>query len=252
MVLPDTQCKADIPMEHLEAAGNYIIERKPSVIVHLGDHWDMPSLSSYEKRGSKYFEGKKYLTDIDAGLEGMERLLKPINKYNSQRKRNKKSLYKPRMLFIPGNHEDRVLRATNSDPRLEGVITQDHFKLYEMGWEVPKYLQPVDVDGVKYAHHFYNPMTGRPYGGKAHTKLQNVGFSFTMGHVQGKDIAEKHLSDGRTLRGLVVGSFYQHDEDYKGPQGNHHWRGCIYKHEVNDGDYCMMELSMDYLLREWL
>jgi hypothetical protein len=48
-------------------------------------------------------------------------------------------------------------------------------------------------------------------------------------------------------RGLIVGSYYQHDEDYKGPQGNHHWRGIIVKHEVRDGNYDMMEVSMDFL-----
>lgn len=251
-VVPDTQCKEGVLLNHLEAAGNYIVDKQPNTIIHLGDHWDMPSLSSYEKRGSKYFEGKQYLKDIEAGLQGMETLLKPINEYNAMRKKNKKKAYTPRMIFIPGNHEDRVTRATKDDPRLEGVITRDHFKLQEFGWEVPTYLQPVDVDGVKYAHYFYNPMTGKPYGGRAYTRLQNIGFSFTMGHVQGKDIAEKHLADGRTLRGLVVGSFYQHDEEYKGPQANSHWRGCIYKHEVQAGNYCLMELSMDYLLREWL
>jgi hypothetical protein len=54
------------------------------------------------------------------------------------------------------------------------------------------------------------------------------------------------------MRGLIVGSFYQHDEEYKGYQGNNHWRGCIMKHEVKDGNYCLLELSLNYLLRGWL
>jgi hypothetical protein len=46
---------------------------------------------------------------------------------------------------------------------------------------------------------------------------------------------------------LVAGSFYQHDEDYKGPQGNDHWRGIVVLNEVEDGDYNIMPLGMKYL-----
>lgn len=250
-VIPDTQCKEDTSIDHLTAAGNYIVDKQPQTIIHMGDHWDMPSLSSYEKRGSKYFEGKEYLKDIEAGKRGMRALLKPIEDHNKRQKSNKKRLYTPRMVFLLGNHEQRISRAVNDDPRLSGVLDYKHFELAKDGWEVHNFLHPVKIDGITYSHYFYNPMTGKPYGGKAHTRLQNIGFSFTMGHQQGKDVAEKHLANGQTIRGLIAGSYYQHDEEYKGPQGNNHWRGCIYKHEVKDGNYDLMELSIDYLLREW-
>ena len=45
LVIPDTQCKPGHSFEHLEWAGQYAVKTKPDVIVHLGDHWDMPSLS---------------------------------------------------------------------------------------------------------------------------------------------------------------------------------------------------------------
>lgn len=251
-VIPDTQCKDGVKMNHLEAAGNYIVDHQPDTIIHLADHWDMPSLSSYEKKGSKYFEGKSYQRDIEAGLEGMELLLGPLSRYNEKRKRLKMRQYRPRMIFTTGNHEDRVSRAISEDPRLDGALSLDHMQLRKFGWEAYPFLQPVAVDGVHYAHYFYNPNTGRPWGGVVSTRLKNIGFSFTMGHQQGKDLAERHLSNGKTIRGTVVGSFYQHDEEYKGYQGNNHWRGCIMKHEVANGNYCLMELSLDYLLKEWL
>lgn len=250
-IIPDTQCKPGNNFDHLRAAGNYILAKKPEVIIHLGDHWDMASLSEYDK-GKKSFEGRRYKADIEAGHQGMRELLGPISKYNASRKRNKKAQYVPRLVFLLGNHEQRIARAIDKDLILEGTIGYHDFKLEDYGWEVHDFLETVEIDGVYYSHYFYNPMTGKPYGGKASTRLNNIGFSFTMGHQQGKDIAEKHLANGKTLRGLVVGSFYQHDEDYKGPQGNHHFRGCIMKHEVKDGDYCLMELSLDYLMKEWL
>lgn len=250
LVIPDTQVKEGVATDHLTALGNYTVDKKPDVIIHLGDHFDMPSLSSYD-RGTKKAEGKTYQQDIDAGIRGMKAFLAPINDYNAKRRKNKEKQYKPRMVFCIGNHEQRIERHVNANPELFGKCSYEDFKLKEMGWEVYDFLEMVEIDGITYSHYFANPNTGRPWGGMARTKLNNIGFSFTMGHQQGKDLAEKHLANGQALRACVVGSFYQHDEEYKGYQGNHHFRGCIYKHEVANGDYGIMELSMEYLLRRW-
>lgn len=250
-IIPDTQVKPGVPLDHLTAAGNYIVDKQPEVIVHLGDHWDMHSLSSYDK-GTKRAEGARYHQDIEAGLLGMEALLSPIWRYNALRAKQKLKQYRPRMVYLPGNHEERILRHINANPELAGKLSFEDLQLRSFGWEVYDFLEPVVIDGVTYAHYFYNPNTGHPYGGKAPTKLANIGFTFTMGHQQGLDIAMKHLNNGQTIRGLVAGSFYQHDEEYRGPQANIHWNGCIMKHEVHDGNYCLMELSLEYLKRRWL
>ena len=39
LILPDTQTKVGVDIDHLVAAGNYAAERRPDVIVHLGDHY---------------------------------------------------------------------------------------------------------------------------------------------------------------------------------------------------------------------
>jgi hypothetical protein len=250
--MPDTQVRPGVPTNHLIAAANYIIDKKPDVIIHGGDHWDFPSLSSYEKKGSAFFEDASLAEDIQAGNDAMELFDGVLAAHNDRQRRYKKRIYTPRKVFLMGNHENRMQRLIDSDPVLyRGVIGYHQLSLD--GWEVIPFLEMEKIDGVQYSHYFYNPNTGRPYGGVMSTRIKNVGFSFTMGHQQGKDMAERRLADGTTVRGLVAGSFYQHDEDYRGPQGNvAHWRGCIYKTEVADGDYCMMELSLDYLMRRWL
>jgi hypothetical protein len=42
-----------------------------------------------------------------------------------------------------------------------------------------------------------------------------------------------------------------HDEEYLGPEGNNYWRGIVVKHEVRNGMYDPMFVSLDYLLRKW-
>ena len=249
-VIGDTQVKSGVPIDHLRAIGNYIVAKQPEVIIHLGDHWDMPCLSSYEKRGSRYFEGKRYKEDIESGNKGMVELLSPIREYNKKCRENKVKQYKPRLVYLRGNHEYRCERAVNEDPRLEGVIGYHDMDLRD--WEIHDFLEIIEIDGVYYSHYFYNPLSGKPWSGKASTMLNNIGFSFVQGHRQGKDIAEKHLANGKTIRGLVIGSCYQHDEDYRGPQANTHFRGCAMLNEVDDGNYSLMEISLDYLLKKWL
>lgn len=252
-VIPDTQVSPEHnKMEHLTAAGNYIVDKQPDKIIHLGDHWDMTSLSSYDK-GTARSEGTRYKDDIEVGIVGMEAVMAPINAYNAKRKKNKMRMYQPEFHFLVGNHEERIKRHVNANPELIGTLSYENFMLKEMGWQVHNFLELVPLDGIHYSHYMANPNTGRPWGGVAKTRLNNVGFTFTMGHQQGKDLAEKHLANGQVLRALVVGSYYQHDEEYKGPQGNPHWRGCIYKHDVNgNGDYALMELPLEYMLRDWV
>ena len=99
LVIPDTQVKPDSNFDHLYWAGRYAAATKPDVIIHLGDHWDMPSLSSYDV-GKKSFEGRRYVNDIEAGNEGMARFLEPIEAERKRLRKSKRRLWKPRMVFL--------------------------------------------------------------------------------------------------------------------------------------------------------
>jgi hypothetical protein len=250
IVIPDTQAKPGVHLEHMLWAGDYVADKRPDVIVHIGDHWDMPSLSEYD-RGTKKAEGRAYKDDIAAGNLAMDLFMRPINQLNNRLRRQHLPLYKPRMVFCVGNHEQRIERHVNANAHLEGQLGYHDFNLLEHGWEVVDFLNIVTIDGINYAHYFPNPNSGKPWGGAPLPRLKNIGFSFTMGHQQGKDSAARYLQDGTAQRALIVGSYYQHDEDYKGPQGNYHWRGIVMKHEVNDGNYDLLEVSLAYLKRRY-
>ena len=250
LVIPDTQVREGVPLSHLTALGNYIVDKKPDVIVHLGDHFDMPSLSSYSRR--KEIEGKRALADIEAGKEGMKALMTPIINEYYRCKRNKKRTYRPEMYFLLGNHEQRLERYIEDNPVVEGVINYPQlFGLGDWGWEVVPFLKPIYIGGIMFAHYFYNPLTGRPYGGQAQTKLNNIKCSFVMGHQQGLQMATSTGNDGKKYWGIVAGSFYQHEEKYIGPQGNDHWRGVVMLHDVNDGDCSPCVISINYLLEKY-
>lgn len=246
LVIPDTQQKPGVPNRFMGWIGRYIVDKRPDVVVHIGDHWDMPSLSSYDI-GKKSFEGRTYKADIAAGNEAMDVLMAPLHAFNAHQREVKHAMYLPELEFFPGNHENRIERAIEADRKLDGTIGFQDFNLKQHGWNVNEYLKPKAIGGVHFAHFFYNPNNGRPYGGMLQTRLKNIGFSFVMGHQQGKQQAEMHRSDGSVVRGLVVGSCYLHDEEYLGPQANNYWRGVVMLHEVKNGNYNLMEVSLDFL-----
>lgn len=250
-IIPDTQVKPGVPTDHLEAAGNWCATKRPDVIIHLGDHWDMPSLSHYDA-GTLKNEGARYVDDIKAGNDALDIFLAPIRQYNMKRKANKKKLYNPRMVFLMGNHEYRIERAVSKDPKMQGVMGYHHFDLKD--WEVYPYQQPVNIDGVLYCHNFVNmeSLKKSVIGGTIENKMRKIGQSFVMGHQQTYQVGYHQYNTGRVIRGIVAGSFYQHLEDYMGHQGNNHWRGCLHLNEVRDGDYGLLELSIDYLKDKWL
>lgn len=248
LMIPDTQVKPGIDMSYLSWIGKYIAHRKPDVIVHIGDHFDLPSLSSYDK-GTKKAEGRRLQEDIVAGKAGMNLLLEPLAKLQKE-ELDKFGIikYKPKMIFTIGNHERRQERHIDANPELHGLVGYDSFCLDENGWEVYDFLEPARVDGITYIHYMPNPMTGKPYGGSALNILQKTGESFSMGHCQKLDLAPRTLpTSGRKQWGLICGASYPHDEEYKGYTGNKHFRGVIVKHQVNHGDYDPMIVSLDYL-----
>ena len=242
LVIPDLQVKPGVALDHLKWIGRYIIDRKPDVIIDIGDHADMCSLSSYDK-GKKSFEGRRVKEDFKAVHKSNELLWAPLF--------NDKHYNKCETHITLGNHENRINRAIENSAEFDGLFgTQD--LLYEDWYDhVHPFLEPVVLDGVSYAHYFYNPMSGRPWGGNADCKLKNIGFSFTMGHQQGKHIAVRSLANGQIHNGLISGSCYLHDEHYIGPQAQNHWKGIIVKHEVRDGDYDIMIVSLSYLCKKY-
>jgi len=164
----------------------------------------------------------------------------------------KESGYKPRFVLTLGNHEDRITRHADANPELDGKVSVDDLDYASFGIEVITYREPIEIDGVSYCHYFYNPNTGKPYAGaNLETRLKTIEMSFTMGHQQGLQIAIRDIANGKRQRGLVCGSFYQHSEPYKGPQGNSHWQGIIMKHEVKDGNYDLGEISLNFLRRKF-
>lgn len=249
LVIPDTQIKPGVPLEHIGWIARYIVDKKPDVIVIIGDWADMASLSSYDA-GKKCFEGRNYRDDILAANDALARLMHPIEKELARIERRRLKRWKPRKIVTLGNHEHRIEVAVENDRKLEGLISTKDLFFEQFGFEVYPFLKPVIVDGIAYAHYFVSGVMGRPVT-TARALLNKHHMSCFAGHQQGRDIAYAKRADGSKITGIIAGSCYLHDEGYLNPQTNEHWRGLYMLHEVNNGSFDEMPVSLNFLREKY-
>lgn len=246
LVIPDTQIRPDEALDYIDWIAKYAVEKKPDVLVIIGDWADMASLSSYDV-GKKCYEERTYRADILAANDGLQRLMAPIQAEQERLIRRKQTHWKLRKVVTMGNHDwDRIVRTIEEDRKLEGTISTDDIFFKQWGFEVYPFLQPVVVDGVAYCHYFVSGQLGRPVT-SARMLLQKHHMSCFAGHQQGRDIAYAKRADGTRITGIIAGSCYLHDEDYLNPQTNNVWRGIYMLHEVHDGSFDEMPVSLKFL-----
>lgn len=246
---PDTQIRPGVPTDHIAWCAEYMVEKKPDTIVVGGDWWDNPTCSDYEQPGSLSLEGGRIQNDIWVGNEAFKKFNGAIRAEVARQKKNRKDPWTPRKMFTFGNHEDRLDRIAARNAKWEGLIgtelcdTQDfeRFAFLRIAW----------VDGVAYSHYFSSPHSGKSIGGTAQNRITKIGSSFVQGHQQGLDFGTKLMGNGKTLTGVIAGSCYTHIENYRGNQGQRHFRGLVMLNEVRDGEFQPMSVSLDFLCKKY-
>jgi hypothetical protein len=91
---------------------------------------------------------------------------------------------------------------------------------------------------------------GRPISSAAEI-LRKLHMSAFAGHQQGREIAYARRADGSNMTAIISGSFYQHKYKYLSPFTNGHWRGMYMLHEVKDGQFDEMAVSINFLKRKF-
>ena len=224
------------------------MDEMPDVIIDIGDWFDMESLCSYDK-GTKSFEGRRYKADIKAGHDAELLAFGPILEYNKRAAANHKVRYTPTILRITGNHEERIQRAVEKQPELDGAIgMQDLRSPLEDLLPITRhdFLTPVLIDGVAYAHYFVSGVMGRPVS-SAQAMLSKHHMSCTAGHLHSRDWSEGLRADGTRIQGLICGAYL--DPDHRAHYTNQQsqslwWSGIHVKHRVIQGCYDRQEISV--------
>jgi len=254
LVIGDAHSNPTTSSDRFEVLGKFIVDEQPDVIIDMGDFASLDSLSSYD-RGKKAFEGRRYTADCEAARNSRDRLMRPIREYNAQRKKNKERQYKPRLVALLGNHEDRINRVCESSPELDGVISTRDLGAEEYGWSVYPFLDIVIIDGVAYSHYFGTGVKQLPAGGEnpAHRLINTQFMSSTSGHLHLRDFHERTSPDGRRIIGLFPGCFLDPNqyEEYAGNANLMWWKGVVVCKDVANGTYDPNFISINELYRRY-
>lgn len=134
--------------------GQFVAERRPDVVIQIGDMFSLDSLCRYD--GNETLKGKSKPSlkmDLASGKQALEAFKEGLDGYEVERH------------CTLGNHEDRVESFTNRTPEVAELLTDNlHTILTDGGWSYSPFGVLHFVGGVAFTH---SPLTtmGKPYGG---------------------------------------------------------------------------------------
>lgn len=245
LVIPDCHAHYLVSNRRANWLSSLISELKPDVVVNLGDTWDMPSMSNYDK-GKASFIGRTYKQDLVAGLDFNERL------WYQLRKQKRKMPYR---VFLEGNHEYRLKKAIDIQPELNGIISFKDFDLSRHYDDIVEYDGNfpgiINVDGINYAHYFTSGNMGYAISGlhQAFNMISKLGATATAGHSHILDFKMKQNLNGTVNLGLSAGVYMAESSDWAGQSERDWWRGVVIKRQVEDGYYEPEFVSINTLRR---
>jgi hypothetical protein len=246
LVVPDQHAHWQHNNDRADWLSNLIIDIRPDVVINIGDSADMPSLSGYDK-GKRAFQGRTYRADINAHLDFQDRVWAPV-------RRRKQKL--PERWFFIGNHEQRIEKALDLSPELQGAIGMDDLNLKEWYNNIIPYEGgtpgKAEIDGVWYAHYFSSGVMGRAIGGEhpATSLLSKRFSSSTCGHLHLADWSIRTSND-RKIMGMFCGVFQDYRAEWAGDANDMWWSGVVVKRNVENGQYDPEFISIESLRKEY-
>lgn len=260
LVIGDPHVEPNTDLRRFVALSNFIYENRPTNIVQIGDFFTFDSISSHNASKRLTLEGQRFKQELDAGIEAYNLLANGIRRVYRSDVRAKRKRTIRRMLWVEGNHEERVRRYLELNPQMEGMLDyRHHIPLEKDGWEVVPYRNYGFIYGIGFTH---VPMNGNnnPIGSKHAVKncIKDHHHHVVYGHNH-KLIHESDgiLTTGGYIRNTAtsVGCFFENSPEYAmGSQGERDWwRGVVLLHHLDmEGGFDIETVAMSRLLGEYL
>lgn len=105
VVLPDIHLSEELSRAY-QLVKRFIKKEKPDTIILLGDFMDVSALSAWDSDKRRLMEGKRWLRELNIANKELDFL----------------QTHSKEIVYLEGNHEDRVTRYLDRHPIMEGLI----------------------------------------------------------------------------------------------------------------------------------
>lgn len=227
---------------------------RPTHIVIMGDFLTLNSMSAWDLDKRKTMEGRRYWKEIDAGNKALDLMLYPMIFHNTKKRKIKAKIYNPVLIYLEGNHEDRLKRYLENHAELADgdldVARNLHLDSRRIDY-IP-YREYYYINGVAFTHIPHGKTT--PISGKDITaKCQSVVVdSCVFAHTHELHISNVHKQGQEHLQQVInVGCFFQEEEEYVQGRMTNYWKGLVTLHNYDYGRFDITTISMRRLLDEY-
>lgn len=140
-----------------------------------------------------------------------------------------------------GNHEDRILRAVNTSPELDGTIGIGDLQYEKFGWKLTDFKSCLSIEGIVFSHYFTTGVSGRPISSLhiGHQLISKLHCSAVQGHSHMYNHAEQTRPDGQKVFGLSAGCYShpKYSESWCRDTEHQWWRGVIMLNGLDSEGY---------------
>ncbi len=263
LVIPDGHVDDLNDQSRWSLLGHLIVDRKPDVIVELGDFVSVNSLSHFDKHKSRVMENKRFPLEMQAGRHALSLLFDPMDTHNMKMRKQHGPKYKPVVIWCEGNHEHRVTMYLDYHAQLEGQLELHlphnlNYASFPITQVVP-FKEYVTINGVSFTHAPINSAAKAVSGKYAIQRASEIfGTSLVFGHLHRKEGLNVKRHGVNLTQFNSAGCFFEHTDDYAEGAQNVYWRGVIFLTMWDDldpesyGRFDVDEISIARLRNEYL
>jgi len=227
VILPDVHLTEEIPQDYLPVR-TFIRDMKPNKIILLGDFMDVSSLSGWDMDKKLLMENRRFKREVDLANKELDYL----QRYAKDEK--------DAIVYLEGNHEDRVKRYVEKNPEMEGLIelpTQLKLKERKIKWLI--YNQLYKLGDMYFTHGMYT----NKYSAAKH--LQTLGCNICFGHQHGTQTYMQNMAMQKPHMAYALGTLGDKAPDYlRGRPGNWINQFAMFYWDTDSGNFNLYPINI--------
>lgn len=215
-----------------------------SHVVVMGDFLTLNSLSAWDRDKRLLMEGRRFYKEIDAGNEALDKIQNAI--------KDEYEFNIPKLIFIEGNHEDRLPRYIQHHPEFDDsrMGIPAFLKLQERGYEWVPYRDYTSIGGIFFTHIPHGKareISGKDICSKAEAVTVN---SCVFAHTHELHTSCVHKEGQKHLQQILnAGCFFEEEEQYVKGKITNYWKGVVILDNYSYGRFDIETVSMGRLKR---